>query len=511
MTNESQALKAWVTGLESYAQGPPKLADSTLRIEVRGSTSAVEVGAAVEGYELVLDVPPMDTFRLACAGHPPSAVSVKAPGELTRLSFDPSDGVVLPFVHVVVERRQVPLILAGPLPCVLSVASGPFRNKETEGRPDHLVLQDAEAHVNWSVLTLTLRGSSTASGAIHAAKTYSDEGPSVGGGEWRLGDLLARHGAAPHLVVASGAVHVQWAARGTQLHNEDGSLHLGNAERRALEQVELSGPSRVYAQGWLDGPSFGQAGKPVNVSVSGRVLDATGHARLYSEPSSVVSGHADTPLALSAVDAAAEAEVENVDIYGLGISDLTKLGAAERFYPWLPGPGECRRREDRMFSDDDERLARRRRMHFWASATAIVKNSHAPGRIQSEVRFAAQRARRRALPAGKERLWLSMYGLVGYGERVIRPLVGFVLLSFAVAVWFAWSDITAQAFGMGSWRSLWPVWWDLARSPLAFFRLVSAPERESVGQSAALLLFRVLGLFLLLLPLLAVRRLVRLE
>ena len=55
------------------------------------------------------------------------------------------------------------------------------------------------------------------------------------------------------------------------------------------------------------------------------------------------------------------------------------------------------------------------------------------------------------------------------------------------------------------------MWLDVAEAPLAFFRLAPVRILDSITQTVTLLVFRVAGLFLLLLPLLAVRRVVRLE
>jgi hypothetical protein len=274
-----------------------------------------------------------------------------------------------------------------------------------------------------------------------------------------------------------------------------------------MTALALSGASVINVLGWLERPRFVPDDGPVSLNLSGRVLDAEGDVALRASARGVVSGADSGALVLRAVHDVTGAEVENVDIYNLTIGDLGPLGEAERFYPWLPGPRQCREREDQMFGDDDSRLARRQRMHFWAAMTDIVRQKHAPGRVQSEVRYAAQRARRRALPWGREKLLLASYGLFGYGERILRPLLWYAVLSLGLSVWFA-DPAHRGAFSASPTADM---WLSVAEAPLAFFRLAAVPALDSTPQEIALLGFRIIGLLLLVLFVVAVRRLVRLE
>ena len=75
----------------------------------------------------------------------------------------------------------------------------------------------------------------------------------------------------------------------------------------------------------------------------------------------------------------------------------------------------------------DRGLQRQRRADFWTQLSEVLREQQASGSVQSNVRVAAMRARRRALGYGRERFWLAAFSLIGYGERILLPL----------AVWLA--------------------------------------------------------------------------
>jgi hypothetical protein len=85
----------------------------------------------------------------------------------------------------------------------------------------------------------------------------------------------------------------------------------------------------------------------------------------------------------------------------------------------------------------NEQLQAERRADFWTKLAAILSTQQVLGSTQSNVRLASMRARRRALPRGRERFWLWVFSLIGYGERITLPLLwwlgGVVLAGLAYA------------------------------------------------------------------------------
>jgi hypothetical protein len=93
-----------------------------------------------------------------------------------------------------------------------------------------------------------------------------------------------------------------------------------------------------------------------------------------------------------------------------------------------------------------------------------------------------------------------MYAPLGYGERIVHPLVALVLLASAAA-WIT----------TGNGGSFSHVFVTMLSSPLAFFRFTSEPGAEGIVDSLALLIMRTMGLFFIILAIVAARRVVRAE
>lgn len=514
----NDALASWLGQLGQLAAEPPTVEGNTVRVTLDASKArsgeSLNTGQAPEDFSLVLDGVLRPQEELAFQEELPREVAVRVPNDVRNLVFTIPEGHAIPSIQLDIDAREKAVAVSGTSTMVLVVKGGQFSIRGAAW-PDHLVVEDTTADIDQGLRTLTLSGAVNANGTMQAIKAFVRGEVTIGGGDWRLGELLSLNLEPPRLRVASGTTVLRWVAEGAELTCDGGSLELGReGERRPMRSLVLSGQGRIHAVGLLEEPRFVAREQPVELSVLGRVLDAEGEVALTAHSRAVVSGGPSGALALRAVRDVTGAEVDNVDIYGLTIGDLAPLRQAERFYPWLPRPRKCREREDAMFAEEEKGLARRRRMHFWSGMTAIVKDTHAPGRVQSEVRYAAQHARQRALPWRKERLLLYAYWLLGYGERILRPLVWYAVLSLALAAWFAGPfERTALTWNavLETWNTVAPMWWKVAQAPLSFFRLTTGPFLDSTAQQAALLSFRVIGLLLLVLSLLAVRRLVRLE
>jgi hypothetical protein len=276
-------------------------------------------------------------------------------------------------------------------------------------------------------------------------------------------------------------------------------------------EVLLRGSGYISIGGTLTRPRF----EPVTdlvVEVRGSVLDATGEVTvLIANARSVVTGDRDRPVVLKAIREAQSALLEQVDIYNLAIGDLSALETSERFSPWIPAPRKARRLEDAMsLGGGSDETIRVKRAHFWMRVSTMTRDKHAPGVVQSEVRYAAQRARRRSLRFGREWAMLAAYQCLGFGERILRPLLLYAVLTGAVAVVFT-ADPGHGGLANANFLSIWV---SVLASPLAFLRLPSvgtALHPHGPAQQGALFFMRLVGLLLLLLALIAARRLAKAE
>jgi hypothetical protein len=172
----------------------------------------------------------------------------------------------------------------------------------------------------------------------------------------------------------------------------------------------------------------------------GDVMNASGRVVLeHVAEDALCQGSAHSPLVVTHVGKVDGAELERINIYHLSVGDIRRLQPAARVTPWIPGARAARRRELTMrLGTDNEQLQAERRADFWTKLAAILSTQQVLGSTQSNVRLASMRARRRALPRGRERFWLWVFSLIGYGERIMLPLLiwlgGVVLAGLAYAV-----------------------------------------------------------------------------
>jgi hypothetical protein len=209
-----------------------------------------------------------------------------------------------------------------------------------------------------------------------------------------------------------------------------------NAEPRqsppeVIERLTITGRGSVYVSCDLDAPVF--APKDGDLSLVGRplgnVTNANGEVALDAMAGDMLcQGARDKALVLLRVGKVQDAELERIDIYSLTVGDVGRLALAARVTPWIPGPWEARKREQAMqFGTTDVALRAQRRADFWAQLSKVLKDQQASGSVQSNVRVAASRARRQTLGPGREQFWLSLYSLVGYGERILLPVLVWAL------------------------------------------------------------------------------------
>jgi hypothetical protein len=331
-------------------------------------------------------------------------------------------------------------------------------------------------------------------------------------GDVQLGRVRSQDGKPPVLrLVRGGNFHMTGVPDGTIVElGENAQADFADSLSEATGVV-IRGFGRIYIRGTLTSPRF-EPGEALVADVTGSVLDASGElTSLRAHARSAVSGDPHDPLKLKSVSDAASALLEQVDIYSLSIGDLSALEQAERLSPWIPPARKARKLEDGMaLGGGSQKVIQVKRAHFWARVSIMVRDKHAPGAVQSEVRYAAQRARRKSLPIGRERLVLTLYQLVGFGERILRPMLWYAALSAAVALMFN-ADPGHGGLAHASFLSIWV---SVLASPLAFLRLPSvgtALHPHGPAQQAALFFMRLIGLLLLVFALIAARRLAKAE
>jgi hypothetical protein len=250
-----------------------------------------------------------------------------------------------------------------------------------------------------------------------------------------------------------------------------------------LERITFENPAILVIRGDLMGPSF--SGQALQLERPGLVTGATVHAVLGEVVGSLCQGDEAQPLVADRIGNVNGAELENIDLFHLrDINDADGLRRAARLVPWFPSACESRKRQLAMtFGTDDERVRRRRRANFWARIDVALQEHHAPGSIQSNVRLAEARARRRSLdPRRDTREWvlLSLFALIGYGERIVLPLLwwfAFVVLGGALLYAIgAAPDVT-------TWYSsdMLKLLGRLAAAPLTLFRVEGFHRKDVPG------------------------------
>ena len=253
----------------------------------------------------------------------------------------------------------------------------------------------------------------------------------------------------------------------------------------------------------------------VRLDVQGSVDTCSGWTRSLScTPRATVSAGTRRANAGSSVESlasltpksitkATDADLSGIDVSKCRIADLTALGSVSRLSIWLPGTTK----ESIELANGMDHLTPSQRSMFWTRLASIAGSKHAPGAQQSELRYVASEMRLRST-TGREHAWLRLYKTIGYGERILLPL-----LWFAVIVGVVSALITAAAGWESSYITEWlSRSWRLAFTPLAFFRLDSLGinfVEQNTWAHVLVLAVQGLGIVLLLMSLLAIRRIVR--
>ena len=133
----------------------------------------------------------------------------------------------------------------------------------------------------------------------------------------------------------------------------------------------------------------------------------------------------------------------------------------------------------------------------------LLEVTHAPGAVQANARFAWAKARQKALRFGREKALLWTYSLVGYGERILKPLVLYFVLGVTIFALFNAGILDAD---MGPATPSLPV---ILTLPLAVFRISVGTIEVSNWNLAAVLTWQAVGIVLLFFTVSAIRRIAK--
>lgn len=320
-------------------------------------------------------------------------------------------------------------------------------------------------------------------------------------------------------------VHLGSLPRASKLHVWDSQVVLSEqptepprAPSRATTQVPVLRDLAVDGDGdlvllrSLERPVFSGS---LTVSVQdASVYNARGNIRLYEASGALLQGdRSKDTLAILSADSVQNCEFEHISLYSLdGEESLLKIGdAATRLVPWMPWTMKARLLQSRQWTSSgiDDALRWHRIARFWKSVEVVLAAKHASGSVQSDVRVLAMRSRRRALSWShdlRERSLLSLYAVVGYGERILTPLFVWVLWCVVATVGIQRLDVVPDS------ERWWLTLTQLLAAPLVTFRIdADRPNYPGFWDTAIFSFSQLLGVVLIGFSLLATRRVLRPE
>lgn len=505
-------------------------------MEISPHHGLVSVGPAPDGCRLELrraEGASGDVLKLVLGQRPPDELAVVVDPRLNRLLIEGGGeaggyGITVD-VNLVAKGPRPGAVgdieLALPSLSHLAVRNGDAEVKNAANVPAHITLESGGIFVGpapaWQVRSLRLVGEChfRSGHPLAADRTIVHKGARFQSlaGSHSLGRLEPAENDAVELTFVGGqATEITGAPPFSRFELENGAVRvlqsrIEDSTFRGAGRVQV-GPGAALLDCRFD-PTDEVARLILHLVRNARAVGVAGSVDLQAEPGAVCIGDDFEPLRLLRVNTADQAQLEHLDLYSLHISDLWPLGESERLQPWIPrrklwsslwNPFRhpARHREDQMD------LTLQERAHFWSRLALMLRDKHSTGAVQSEVRYAAQRARLKALPRwDREKLLLALYSIVGFGERIRRPIVWHVLISATVAAWPVWPRTGADLSTLQLPPDYLATWWALIRSPLVVLRLVAPEVLEGLSVPDLLvLLVQVIGVILIAFSLLAVRR-----
>jgi hypothetical protein len=429
-------------------------------------------------------------------------------------------GVELP--HLIVDRSNsgTPLhvgciseIGTPRTPTHLDLRNGQF-DLRGNTPPQILALDNAQidARARWEVGRLELLQENTVHYEMHADEVVAGVSSALKIGQVFSCTTLSAGSGCQELALEGSrefTILSQPSLKRLRMRNVVVQMGTSAGESR-ISGMTFIGSGSVIAVGELSESEFKPEGGPLTLSIpSGKeAIDVFGKAAVSAVQGSVCAGLKNRPLKLTQVLDANGSEFQEVDLFALTLRDVVPMSELERLGPWFPTSlKELRARADAMtHGTTDPDLQKSRNAHFWSRMSVILNDTHAPGNAQSKARYLAARARRRAAPWGREKILLSLYSAVGYGETILRPAI--ILPALAVI-----ATALKMIFGKGGDPAIPDTLLGYLLAPLTFFRAstVLPPPSEDTLPTLGLTALTIVELLLLFFLLSAIRRVTKAE
>jgi hypothetical protein len=404
-----------------------------------------------------------------------------------------------------------------------------------------LCLDDASIHGEYlDVDLLVVGGHSAATGNISARSTLFGRSALNVDGSVRLGYVTTDN---PYgtIFISGSATIAGIRRRGLSvIANDDLTVDQSREEtRQPLVHVRLQSRSgSIVLRGVTISESVMRAAASLQLSKHAWVIESESWADVLNVSQDSVI-HLRRGTSRFNRISSGEGEITGIPAYQLTQEHVSALEHAIRFSPWLAprsrvlvlarrtfqrfakwlhtarfadsAPNDAMtasRYEDNMLPG----LPDRSREALWSRLRRLVEEGHASGRTQAEVRYAWMRARLRASRISTvEGILLRSYGLVGFGERIGRPIVWHVCLSSLAAI--PVSGVSTPRVILGSQA---PQYWStvvkLLASPLRFFRVdINIDAGGSFINESLIVAVQSLGVVLIIFAIIAMRRITKAE
>lgn len=461
---------------------------------------------------------------VAHPGRVPELLELISDSALRTLQFDSADDVT--FRQITVRgpsrsliRLQVSVVPgeSGQLPDNLRLIDGLYAVKPLHA-PSHLVLEDASlvADANGHFETVEVKGRCGVPDGVTVAHLRVHPEANLRSPEGFVAKDLASTDERLNFTVRG--TFSSPPAEGAFITLEDNAVLLVR-EGITLAKARVEGSGSVVVKGTLRDSEIadgGDAGTWINLEVHGSAEGISGDVSLAAHDGGVLIGGEASPVRVRAIRELRKAEIENISLYQLeGLSNLSELEKLARLSLWMPTKAKEERSlaREMTLAGGSTSTIRHKRAHFWASMADILKKTHATGRVQSAARYNAMHFRRNHLRWGSEKVLLWMYSLVGYGERILRPLIGIGVLCAVVTPQLVQPPIEIFGKCCPRFEEYGETYVALLLSPLAFFKSPIEPPADVFGPVETTLLvgFQVLSLLLLFFALSAIRRITKAE
>ena len=318
--------------------------------------------------------------------------------------------------------------------------------------------------------------------------------------------VIAPEGDPNDLICAD--VHIKLAGKKLALGGHQRNLRVSGTWGKG-NLVEVASRARVEAVEFTEtNDTEGPVRVAVRVRANASLLDAAGRvSNLSADERSTVAGAQPGGLRVRSIGTASGATLIGIAVDELDEHSLGTLNDASQFAPSMPRIGRrlVRLVRSMAFGGADIRVVRQRRARFWQQVVRLTVEKHSSGDIQSKARYAYAVARTDSAK-GRERIWLKLYGMIGYGESVGRPIAVYLLLSLVPTLLFrlGWLELPEP------WKA-----WHIVLAPLLFFRTVASSSptgAQNLGAAVWLVSsWQLVGVVLIFFSLAAIRRVSKAE